>query len=640
MGYINTLKVSRHRPSSSMSSQILKNLMKNLILAFFTLGSIGALANEIEHYVLHIDLANIENDMVNVRLYVPNIDRDTAVYNMPKIIPGTYSVYNFGRFIKDFKAIDTTGIELPVIKLDENRWKISNAQALSHLVYKVKDTYDEPRGAGIFEPAGTNIEVGKNIVLNTFGFAGYIDHLKMVPYQVEILRPQKFYGETSLPRIDIRDSTDVFAAKDYFQLHDCPMLYSAPDTAAMYVDDTRIAVSVYSPNGVVKAAEVLGLVDELFPAACKYLGGDLPTNQYSILIYLTEGFSSGSGGFGALEHNTSTVCVLPEAPVSALAQTIKDVVAHEFFHIVTPLNIHSEEVHDYDFMNPKMSKHLWMYEGCTEYAAQHVQVKYGLISVDEFMEVIKGKMVAASGFDSGIAFTEVSKKALGEHEDQYQNVYEQGALIGMAVDLKLLSLSHGDYGIQDLMRDLSEEYGIEKPFEDDRLFLEIGRISNYLEITPFLERHIGGTEPLPYTELFGYAGIEYAETTTVREVSGGGAALGFNPKTDRMLVTSTQKLDDFGKDLGFQKGDEIVSWNGVKVDSGNIREEVNNFKASVEEGDRVSVLVARKQKDGSYKEKTLKAKVITVEKKIYNYLKIKEIPTKEEKTIRDAWLVE
>ncbi|MEM9897465.1 MAG: peptidase M61, partial [Bacteroidota bacterium] len=506
--------------------------MKNLVLAFFILAFVGTNATDNDQYVLNLDLKNIEEDFVNVTLYVPKIDRDTVVYNMPKIIPGTYSIYNFGRFVEGLKAIDTTGTELPVKKLDENRWEITNARTLSHLAYQVKDSYDEPRGAGIFEPAGTNIEAGKNIVLNTFGFAGYLDHLKKTPYQVEILRPQEFYGETSLPRESTGDSTDVFMAKDYFQLHDCPMLYCVPDTAAMYVDDTRIVVSVYSPTGVVKSAEVLDLVDELFPAASDYLGGDLPTNQYSILIYLTDGFGGGSGGFGALEHNTSTVCVLPEAPVSALAQTIKDVVAHEFFHIVTPLNIHSEQVHDYDFMNPEMSKHLWMYEGCTEYAAQHVQVKHGLMPLEEFIEVMKGKMVAASSFDSGIAFTEVSKKALDEHEDQYLNVYQQGALIGMAVDLKLLSLSNGEYGIQDLMRDLSKEYGIEKPFEDDRLFLEIGRISNYLQITPFLEKHVGGTEPLPYTELLGYAGIEYAETTTVKEVSGGGAALGFNPRTD------------------------------------------------------------------------------------------------------------
>ena len=612
--------------------------MKNLILAFLSLCVSVALANDPKGYTLKLDLKNIENDQVDVKLYVPTIYRDTVIYNMPKIIPGTYSISDFGRFVEDLEAIDSTGAALPVEKLDENRWQITNAKGLSYLSYKVKDSFDEPRGAGIFEPAGTNIEAGENVVLNTFGFVGYLDHAKKATYNVEILKPSDFYGETSLPRVSSNDSLDVFAAKDYFQLHDCPMLYCAPDTAAMYVDDTRIVVSVYSPNGKVKAAEVLDLVDDLFPAASEYLGGDLPTDQYSILIYLTSGFG-GSGGYGALEHNTSTVCVLPEAPIASLAQTIKDVTAHEFFHIVTPLNIHSEQIADYDFMNPQMSKHLWLYEGCTEYAAQHVQVKYGLMSVEEFMQVIKQKMIASSSFDSGVAFTELSKKALDEHEDQYLNVYQKGALIGMAIDLKLLHLSNGEYGIQNLMRDLSAEYGVDRPFEDDQLFLEIGRISGYLRITPFLEKHVGGIEPLPFTELLGYAGIDYQEEITKNVVSGGGAAVGYNPRTERMVVVSTDKLDEFGQDLGFEKGDEIISWNGVEVESENFRDQLDTFKKSVSPKDKVTVLVARKKDDGSYQEKKLKAKVKTVERTLYNYLEVEEDITEEQKRIRDAWLV-
>lgn len=612
--------------------------MKNTILAFFTLCTSLALANGHENYRLKLDIKNIENDQVEVILFVPNVDRDTAIYNMPKIIPGTYSISNFGQFLRDFQALDSAGTALPVKKLDENRWMITNAKALNRLSYKVNDSFDEPRSAGIFEPAGTNIEAGKNVVLNTFGFVGYLEHLKNNPYQVEILRPESFYGETSLPRVSTGDSLDVFKAKNYFQLHDCPMLYCVPDTAAAYVDDTRIVVSVYSPKGVVKAAEVLDLVDELFPAASEYLGGDLPTDQYTILIYLTSGFS-GSGRYGALEHNTSTVCVLPEAPLSALAQMIKDVVAHEFFHIVTPLNIHSEQIADYDFMNPTMSQHLWLYEGCTEYAAQHVQVKYGLMSVDEFIRVMKQKMISASRFDSGIAFTEMSKKALAEHEDQFQNVYQKGALIGMALDLKLLKLSNGEYGIQDLMRDLSAEYGADKPFEDDRLFLEIGRISGYLKVTPFLEKHVGGSAPLPFTELLSYAGIEYAETITKNVVSGGGPAVGFNPRSSRMVVVGTDKLDEFGKDLGLERGDEIMSWNGVAVDSDNFRNLMEDFKKSADKGDKVTVIVARKKADGTYREKKLKARVKTVERTLNHYFYLKEELTEEEQRIRDAWLI-
>lgn len=607
--------------------------MKKILIALFALSSTLTFA---QGYTLKLDLKNIENDRVNVTLEVPEVLTDTVIYNMPKIIPGTYSISDFGRFVHDFTALSAEGDTLPVSRLDTNRWMISSAKELAVLNYRVDDTFDEPRAGGIFEPAGTNIEAGKNIVLNTFGFAGYLDGAKQRPYEVEILRPENFYGETSLPRISIGDSVDVFTAKDYFQLHDCPMLYAEPDTAAMYVDDTRIVVAVYSPTGKVKASEVMDQIDELFPAASVYLGGDLPVDQYSILIYLTSSF--GSGGFGALEHNTSTVCVLPEAPVESLAQTIKDVTAHEFFHIVTPLRIHSEQIDDYDFVNPEMSKHLWLYEGCTEYAAQHVQVKHDLMDLDEFIKVMKGKIMAASRFDSGIAFTEMSKKALGEHANQYMNVYQKGALIGMAIDLKLLHLSDGEYGIQKLMRDLAAEYGIEKPFKDDELFAEIGRISGYPEMTEFLETYVGGTEPLPLSELLGYAGIDYAEEETKEVITGGGMAVGYNPRTDQMVVVNTAQMDAFGEEMGFERGDEILEWNGKEITQENFRSILDDYKTQTEVGDKVKVVVARKKDDGTYKEVKLKGKAKSVERTLYHNFEVSENPGEEKMKVRNAWL--
>ena len=36
-----------------------------------------------------------------------------------------------------------------------------------------------------------------------------------------------------------------------------------------------------------------------------------------------------------------------------LQEQLKDVVSHEFFHIVTPLTIHSNEIKYFDFNNPQ-----------------------------------------------------------------------------------------------------------------------------------------------------------------------------------------------------------------------------------------------------------------------------------------------
>ncbi len=589
-------------------------------------------------YKVEIDINHIVEDQVKVRVFPPALESEKAVYNMPKIIPGTYDVSDFGQFVHSMIAIDTSGNELAIEKLDVNRWEIDNAPSLSHITYLVDDSYDEPRGAGIFEPAGTNIDANANVVLNPFGFSGYFEGTKHLPQELHVTKPANFYGETSMQPVSKSDSLDIFHAKNYYAYHDAPILYAAADTASVMVAGARIAVAVYSPNGVISATDIMNEVEGIFPAAAEYLGGNLPVDRYSILVYLTEG-ASGTGAFGALEHMTSTVFVLPEAPMTALGQTFRDVTAHEFFHIVTPLNIHSEEIHDYDFMNPQMSEHLWLYEGCTEYAAQHVQVKNGDMDLDTFLSVMKQKMATASQYDSGIAFTEMSKKALGEHASQYGNVYEQGALIGMALDLKLRALSGGNYGTQELMRDLSAEYGVEKPFKDEELFSEIARISGQPEIEAFLEKHVAGTEPLPFAELLAPAGIYYAEQETKELISGGNIAIGYNPDTENLIVMDTKGLDSFGQDLGFKEGDQLVEWNGSEVTIENLRDILDAYRAETEVGDKVIVKVLREKK-GKEKVVKLKGKAIMTTRTSTDVLVAADISelTPEQKAFRKAWI--
>ena len=614
--------------------------MRLFLTAFFSTILIGLSAqtkqNIIPQYRVEIDVEKIVNDQISVSVYPPEIKSDTVIYNIPKIVPGTYSISNFGRYIDSLQAIDSNGIKLRVEKLDENRWEIIGAKKLNHLVYRVNDTFDDSK-SGIFEPAGTNIDKGKNVVLNSYGFIGYFDGLKSVPYTLTVTKPENFYGETSLSRIMVTDSTDVFVAKDYFELHDCPILYCEPDTASMMVGNTRIAVSVYSPGKKMSSLDVLETVEDLFPAAADYLGGTLPVDKYSILVYLMGG-SSMSGAMGALEHSTSTLFVLPDVPIGILGQTIKDVTAHEFFHIVTPLSIHSEQIADYDFMNPQMSAHLWLYEGCTEYAAQHVQVKEGLMPMDEFLTVMRNKIIAASGYDTGIAFTEISKKALGEHESQYGNVYQKGALIGMALDLKLRKLSDGAYGTQELMRDLSKAYGVDKPFVDSTLFREIGRISGYSEVTEFLERHVGNAEPLPFEELLGYAGITFRDSITEKAISGGNFSLGYNPKTEKMVVVDVKEMDAFGQSLGLKYHDEIETWNGKTINIENVQEVLNAFKKAVKPDEKVTVVVLRENENGKKKTKKLKAKAREVERTRRDVLEPMENPTTEQLKLRKSWI--
>ncbi|MEO1438317.1 MAG: hypothetical protein AAFV80_22435 [Bacteroidota bacterium] len=48
-------------------------------------------------------------------------------FHLPKIVPGTYSIYDFGRFVTSFTAYDKKGKALPVETPDDNTWVIKKA---------------------------------------------------------------------------------------------------------------------------------------------------------------------------------------------------------------------------------------------------------------------------------------------------------------------------------------------------------------------------------------------------------------------------------------------------------------------------------------------------------------------------------
>src|SRR5437016_4079932 len=75
-------------------------------------------------YKYFIDLTNVENDKLQVKLVPPDMDGNEAVFMIPAIVPGTYAIYNFGRFISDFKVIDKSGKEIEFAQTDKNTYKI------------------------------------------------------------------------------------------------------------------------------------------------------------------------------------------------------------------------------------------------------------------------------------------------------------------------------------------------------------------------------------------------------------------------------------------------------------------------------------------------------------------------------------
>ncbi|MGQ2985045.1 M61 family metallopeptidase [Flavobacterium sp.] len=582
----------------------MKKFICTLALAL-TLGS-AAFAQKGKDVKVTIDLKDVKDDKVMVTVTPPAFDSETATFFIPKIVPGTYSEDNYGKYIENFKAYDSKGKELAVAKADDNSWKITGAKKLAKLTYLVNDTYDIEGTHDIFSPAGTNILAGENFVLNMHGFVGYFEGKGELPYQVTITHPASLWAATSLTDTNASNEIDVFTASRYPDLVDNPIMYSKPDYTTFKVDDMDILISVYSPTGAVKAKDITPNMEKMMRAQKKFLGPINSTKKYSVLLYLTNGTSTDAKGTGALEHTTSTTVVMPEAmPLDQLEEMLKDVVSHEFFHIVTPLSVHSKEIHNFNYNTPKMSEHLWMYEGVTEYFANLFQINQGLITEDDFYARIAEKIATSKNFDDTMNFTNMSKNILDKpYKDAYYNVYLKGALIAMCIDIQMRESSKGEKGILDLMHDLSKAYGSSKPFNDADLFGKITELT-YPEVGKFLATYVAGNTPINYDEYFAKVGV------TKNSVKQPGNPFLKKMQIPYITVNPAKEIvvlpnitgNDFMDTLGIKGGDAILAVNNTNYNLDNIYDLIE-VSMGWKDGDAITVKIKR---DG--KEQLLKGKV-------------------------------
>lgn len=614
--------------------------MKHLLALFLFLVSVASYSQvtQDDKYRYFVNLKKVADDKLTVELITPKMQGPAAKFMFPAMVPGTYSVYNFGRFISDLKAYDQSGGELETTKPDINTWEIINADKLYRITYSVRETFGDQEDPKVFEPVGTCIDEGKVFVFNNQGFFGYFDGMVNSEYVLSFEKPEGFYGSTSMPAVSRTETLEIFSSPDYHEVVDSPIMFTKPDTATIRFDEMTVLISVYSPGKGLTAKDYLESNTKLLEAIRRHLGGTLPADRYTFLYFFADDLDKGSGGFGALEHKYSSFYYMPDVPAQAKSMMVSQMQstnAHEFYHIVTPLNLHSEEIGNFDYNNPVMSKHLWLYEGVTEYFADYIQLREGLMDLANYLDEVEGKMNSSMRFNDSLAFTEMSKGALDKYKNEYVNVYEKGALIGLCLDIMIRKESGGRLGLQDVINQLLGKYGKERSFIDDELFSEIEALTGP-EVRKFLDTYVDGPNRIPYDKILSEIGLT-VKSTPYEVVDMGGVEMGFNVSTFRLKINKLGDPDnEFVNKLGLKEGDELVSVNGMEINFMNAMNIFGSAKKQAKAGDKIDLVVARM--DGDKYENVKLSSVVSKTRTNYEFdVTETENKTDSQKSLFSAW---
>ena len=201
----------------------------------------------------------------------------------------------------------------------------------------------------------------------------------------------------------------------------------------------------------------------------------------------------------------------------------------------------------------------------------------------------------------------------------------------MCLDIIIREKSNGEKGILWLMKQLSNKYGKDKPFEDDKIIDEIVALT-YTEVGSFFNKHVIGNTPIDYSEYLNKVGLKF----DAEMISTGFFMHGQIPFIDanankRELFFRKTELNSSLKNIGIQGGDIIKSVNGKEYNLDNARDMIiSSFSWKPE--DPVEITVEREGKEITLSGKTgtpeLNQKVIVGQEKTNN----------EQDKLREAWL--
>jgi predicted metalloprotease with PDZ domain len=449
-----------------------------------------------------IDLNDRADDSFKVTAWVGGLTDANAIYQFAATAPGTYQVMDIGRYVRRFEAFDAAGQAVPVERVSVNQWKLSDPARVRTLRYAISETWDTPVDQHqVYLMCGTSIE-RDHVLINPHAVIGYPSGMQARPIRLRLAYPAGWKLGTALER----DRSGAYRAEDFDQLVDSPILLGPLTEARTRVTGVPVEIYTYSHTGKIRSSQLLGAMDDMLQAAGRFLG-KLPVDRYTFLYHFDERPA------GAWEHSLSSEYVLQESEFTdSVGRYVKDIAAHEFFHIVTPLNIHSEIIEHFNFVTPVPSQHLWLYEGTTEWAAHAMQLRAGLKTPDQYLaKVIEKMRIDRAKYDSTWSLRELALTSYSDSgQAQYGNIYMRGALTAGLLDIRLLELSGGRQGLQDLILELAHRFGKRRAFPEST-FVDTLAAMTSPEIRDFFARYVWDSQRLPIAEYYGKLGIRLIE---------------------------------------------------------------------------------------------------------------------------------
>jgi predicted metalloprotease with PDZ domain len=518
---------------------------------------------------------------------------------MPVWTPGSYLIREFARNVQDFAASTAANQPLKWEKTNKNTWRVvTNGARDWHATYRVYANELSVR---------TSELNSAHAFWNNANLLMYLEGFLNSPSTVHVLAPDVWKVATGLPAV--LGQKNIFRAENFDVLYDSPFEASNFKTVVFNVKGIPHRI-VIDGEGNYDPERMRRDVQKIVETQVEVMGGEIPYRDYTFILHLR------ANAGGGLEHLNSTALGYPRfgfkiqtgdraTSASPAATTTPErdyrgflsLVSHEFFHLWNVKRIRPDALGPFDYTKENYTKLLWVAEGITDYYADLLVRRAGLITENEYLTATaraiqtlqntpgrKEQTVEDSSFDTWIKFYRQDENSINSQV----SYYDKGAILGLLLDLEIRQRSKNGKSLDDVLRYLYVEFFKKNRNYTPADFQKACELMAGSSLEDFFNRYVRGTEELNYSVALEAAGLRLDTTGTGTGDEKVYFGADVAQEEDRLIVRRVYAGSP-AYEQGLNAGDQIVALDNMRV----TRDFFNARLAEKKPGDLINLTIFR-----------------------------------------------
>lgn len=454
-----------------------------------------------------VNLLDAAKHLARITLWIPVEDQNVTEIVFPVWTPGSYMLREYTRNIEsihaEFIKSDQTSEPIELIRDGKNRWI-----AKHDLVGLLRVEYRLYCRENTVRTNWLDIDYGFLTGAATFP---WVEGMENNPIQIKLELPEHWSNTASSMKVH-RESTHkvTYLACDFDELVDSPIVCGNFSTQTFVVGGRQHNIVHVGSEKLWDEEKVASDVWTIVAEQHRFWK-DVPYQSYWFLNLCCE---SGGG----LEHDNSTVLMCSRWAMRTRSSYVDwlSLVSHEFFHTWNVRRLRPKVLRNYDYESEQFFKELWIAEGITSYYDDLFLARCGLCSTDEFLGRLSstiqsvqnspGRLVqdlANSSWDTWVKHYRPDENS----PNSRISYYLKGSLLAWLLDARLRQNSDNQVTLDDVMRQLWQEYRETGYTHED--FAEIVQQVGSTDIRKWLDEQLVSTEELDFSPALRQFGLTF-----------------------------------------------------------------------------------------------------------------------------------